>query len=129
MDTPDRLLCPVRALKFYLNVTGGCRPNSTLFVKVRGEGPVSSQTISAWLVKCIQFCYDSPVSAKAHEVRRTAASWAYKSNKHNIDDILRAGSWASHNTFSSFYLADVRQQPDNKFRFCRVVAGRQVDNV
>ena len=126
-DSGDRLLCPVRMLKFYLQATGGYRQDARLFYKLKGDTPVSSQTISAWIVRCIRSAVEDPsVPASAHEVRRLAASWAYVSGVHRLDDILTAGSWASHNTFSSFYLADVRPQADDRFRLCPVVAGRQI---
>jgi len=125
-DSDDRLLCPVRALKFYVTATGGHKPEARLFCKIQGEGMVSSQTISSWIVRCIRLCYDRDIPAHAHEVRRVAVSWAYKGGVHCINDILCAGTWASHSTFSSFYLADVRLQPNNKFRLHPVVAGKQV---
>lgn len=125
-DSDDRLLCPVRALRFYLTATGGYKADSHLFVKLRGDEPVSSQTISSWLVRCIRTAYEGNISAKAHEVRRAATSWAYVSGKHDLQDILNAGTWASHTTFSSFYLADVKKQLDDRFRFPTVVAGKAV---
>lgn len=128
-DNDDRLLCPVRSLHFYLTATGGARPEERLFQKIHGEGTISPQTVSAWITKCIKMCYnDDNVRAHAHQVRRVAVSWAYKGGAHSIDDILCAGTWASHNTFSSFYLADVRLQGrSNKFRMHPVVAGKQLN--
>ena len=126
-DNDDRLLCPVRALKFYLFATGGYQSSDRLFRKVRGEGHVSSQTVSAWLVRCIKTCYDNQhVHAHAHEVRRVAASWAYVGGSHSMEDILSAGTWASHNTFSSFYLADVQTQPNARLRLQPIISGKQV---
>jgi len=125
-DNDDRLLCPVRMLKFYLLVTNGHRDNERLFVKVKGTGEVSSQTISAWIVRCIRSCYSKDsVTAKAHEVRRMAVSWAYKGGAHTLDDILVAGSWANHSTFSAYYLVDVTVQGDGKHRIQPIVAGKQ----
>jgi hypothetical protein len=124
-DSDDRKLCPVRMLKFYLVATGGCQDGAHLFVKIRGDGEVSAQTISKWIVRCIQMCYDGQVLARAHEVRRVAVSWAYKGGAHSLEDILVAGSWATHSTFSSYYLADVRVQTDGRHRITPVVAGKQ----
>ncbi|MEO1148735.1 MAG: hypothetical protein AAFY26_24470 [Cyanobacteria bacterium J06638_22] len=114
-------------LKFYLMATGGYSPGGRLFQKLRDATPVSAQTISAWIVRCIRTATeDSTGRVSAHEVRRMAASWAYVSGGHDLEAILLAGSWASHNTFSSYYLADVVAQPDDRFRLCPVVAGRRI---
>jgi hypothetical protein len=125
-DTDDRLLCPVRAVNFYLTATGGPKAGERLFRLVQKEGAPSSQTVSAWIVKCIKLCYSTEVKAKAHEVRRVSSSWAYHGGTHSMEDILCAGSWASHTTFTSFYLADVRMQGNDKFRMHPVIAGKQV---
>ena len=124
-DSDDRKLCPVRMLKFYLIATGGPRDGAHLFVRLRGDGAVSSQTISNWIVRCIKMSFDCPIPAKAHEVRKVAVSWAYKGGAHSLEDILVAGSWATHTTFSSYYLADVRIQTDGRLRLAPIVAGRQ----
>jgi hypothetical protein len=126
-DNDDRLLCPVRALIFYLHATGGCKPGERLFQKVSGAGAVTAQTVSSWIVRCIRDCCGENIKAKAHEVRRSAASWAYQSSQHHLEDILCAGSWASHTTFSSYYLADVRAQSDGRLRLHPVIAGKQTD--
>lgn len=117
-DLPDRLLCPVRMLKYYLNFTKGTSiHNRRLFVKVRGEGNVVSKTISSWLKNCIIFCHDDKfLKVKGHEVRRMSASWAFFTGV-DVRDILAAGSWSSTTTFTSFYLADVQKQIDGRFRF------------
>jgi hypothetical protein len=126
-DSEDRFLCPVRVLQFYLTATGGHKSEDRLFIKIQGTGEVSSQTVSSWLVKCIRLCYhESDIRVRAHEVRKVATSWAYKGGAHSIDDILSAGTWASHSTFSSYYLADVRRQSDSRFRMHPVIAGKQV---
>jgi len=125
-DTPDRLLCPVRMLKFYLRCTGGYKEASPLFVKCRGEGPVSTKTISSWLKKVICYAYDNDPSGKAvhprgHDVRKLSASWAFSMGI-PVRDILQAGSWARVTTFTSHYLHDVEPQLDGKRRLCPVVA-------
>ena len=116
-DSPDRLLCPVRMLKFYLNFTDGMQKGSKrLFLKTRGTGEVCSRTISTWLKKLIIFCHDDRLpEVRGHEVRRMSASWAFFTGV-KVADILQAGSWARHTTFSSFYLADVQRQVDGRYR-------------
>ena len=129
-DTADRLLCPVRMVRKYLEFTGGLTPKARLFKKVRGEGSPTAQTISSWIKACVKFTHQHrpDVRVVAHEVRRMSASWAFHGGAHSVDDILQAGTWASHTTFTSFYLADVRLQPDGKYRMHPIVARRQLTN-
>ena len=129
-DSDDRLLCPVRMVRKYLAFTGGLQPKQRLFQKVRGVGPPNAQTVAHWICDCIREAHsDTPgLRITAHEVRRMSASWAFYGGCHSLDDILTAGSWASHSTFSSFYLASVRLQPDGRRRLHPVVAGRQLVN-
>ena len=116
--TPERLLCPVRMLKFYLKFTSDADPSGPLFVKLNDQSVPKSQTISAWLKNCIQLIYSrkgQTVAAHAHEVRRTAASWAYFSGV-STNAIIEAGRWRSNNSFTSFYLTEVQLQRDNFYR-------------
>jgi len=46
-DTPDRLLCPVRMLKYYMDFTSKSDPSGPLFLKFNGNGLPKAQTISA----------------------------------------------------------------------------------
>ena len=119
-ELPDRLLCPVRMLKYYVKFTGGLSDaNERLFVKIRGEGSVVSRTISSWLKKCIIFCHNDKLpkhAVKGHQVRRMSSSWAFFTGV-KVNDILAAGSWATPSTFSSYYLADVHHQLDGRYRF------------
>jgi integrase len=127
-DSEDRLLCPVRMVRKYLEFTGGPSPKERLFRKVRGEGPPTSQTLANWIKECVRFAHQHRpgLHVTAHQVRRMSASWAYHGGSHSLDDILQAGTWASHSTFTSFYLADVRLQPDNRHRMHPVVARKQL---
>ena len=127
-DNEDRLLCPVRMVKFYLKFTGGYQAKQRLFRKVKGEGSPTAPTVSHWICDCIKAAHaETPgLQVKAHEVRRMSASWAFFGGVHSLEDILAAGSWASHTTFSSFYLANVRLQPDGRRRMQPVVAGKQL---
>ena len=108
-DTPDRKLCPVRMLKYYIKFSGGTVKNERLFKKCVGGGDLCSKTISSWLKNCIKYCHeDKSVKAKGHEVRRLSTSWALASGA-SVKDILEAASWASTTTFTSYYLVDVVQ--------------------
>jgi len=123
----DLRLCPVTCLRLYLRLTGGLKDDTRLLQKVRGSGPPSAQSVSRWIVQCIQDNHQEvPGAAHAHEVRRMAASWAFQAGHHSMEDILMAGWWSSPVTFTRFYLAHLHPQPDGRFRLTPVVAGRQI---
>ena len=54
----DRLLCPVRALKFYLKMTSSYRQNRTrLFLPIKGNKDISKDTISRWISYTVKLAY------------------------------------------------------------------------
>ena len=83
----DRLLCPVRALRYYLERSMPWRENKRLlFVSFKPghKRDIVPSTISGWIRKTIIECYtDSPAPlleshrVKAHQVRSVAASLAF----------------------------------------------------
>jgi hypothetical protein len=119
-DSRDRLLCPVRMIKFYLHFTNGHKQEGQFFIKCAGEGGILPQTVSAWLKKTIQFAYNSKIKAKGHEVRKTSASWVWASGT-QLADVLASGSWSRASTFTSHYLVDVQRQFSGKFRLSPTV--------
>merc|ERR1712121_47109 len=114
---PDRLLCPVRTLKFYLARTKSARRGrNTLFLPLKlKQTAIHSNTISSWIVRAIQTAYVAADKApeysqllhvRAHEVRALASSWdALK--QVSFSDIMAACRWRSHSTFSDYYLRDI----------------------
>ena len=111
-------LCPVRALRVYVDRTAGSRTNNQLFVswdpKAPGK-PVSKIRLSQWIVEAIQLAYSSrglvpPVGGRAHSTRAVAASWALCRGV-SVQDVCAAASWASSSTFARFYSLDVAEAP------------------
>ncbi len=103
------LLCPVRALRVYIEHSASYRKSEQLFV-VFGNwakgGPVTSQGISRWLVDAITLAYSSlglqcPIGVRAHSTRVIPSSWA-RSSEVSISEICEAPS-----TFVRFYNLDV----------------------
>ena len=84
----DRSLCPVRALRYYLNKTKDLRKGKKLLFMAIKEGyskDISKATISSWIKQSIILaCQKSDQEVqnvpqvKAHEVRALAASLTFK---------------------------------------------------
>ena len=131
----DRSLCPVRALRYYLDRTDDIRQNKQLvFVSFKKgfEKDISPATISSWIKQTIILCYDlSDQEAqnlhqiKAHDVRAFAASKAFQSGM-SLEQLLSACHWKSHNTFTQFYLKDVAWADSELYHLGPVVAAQQI---
>ncbi|KAI2653489.1 ORF V: Enzymatic polyprotein [Labeo rohita] len=116
-DDPNlTLLCPVRALRIYIERTQPFRRSEQLFVCYGGQQKgkaVSKQRISHWLVNAIRMAYlarglPCPLEVRAHSTRGIAASAAL-ANGASLTDICRAAGWATPNTFARFY--NLRTEP------------------
>ncbi|XP_049927771.1 uncharacterized protein LOC126407128 [Epinephelus moara] len=107
-------LCPVRALRLYVDRTAGFRRSDQLFVSWatphKGK-PLSCQRLSHWIVDAIELAYrcrglQPPAGLKAHSTRGMATSWAlFKGVR--VEDICAAASWATPHTFVRFYRLDI----------------------
>ncbi|KAL0187989.1 hypothetical protein M9458_015088, partial [Cirrhinus mrigala] len=116
-DDPNlTLLCPVHALRIYMEPTQPFRRSEQLFVCYGGQQKgkaVSKQRISHWLVNAIRMAYlarglPCPLEVRAHSTRGIAASAAL-ANGASLTDICRAAGWATPNTFARFY--NLRTEP------------------
>ena len=112
----NKLLDPKRAVYEYLKRTQEFREKedkyeTRLFLAInKPHLPVTSQTISSWIVKTIKMAYSqqkkSVGKVKGHSTRAIGPSWAlYKGAK--MKDILDSADWSRSNTFIKFYLKDV----------------------
>ena len=112
----DRSLCPVRALRYYLDRNSDLRQNKELVFVSFTKGfdkDISPATISSWIKQTVILCYElsdqeahTLHQVKAHDVRALAASKAFQSGV-SLEQILSACHWKSYNTFTQFYLKDV----------------------
>ncbi|XP_029975786.1 uncharacterized protein LOC115408980 [Salarias fasciatus] len=108
------MLCPVRALRVYIDRTKSCRKSDQLFVswaKSRLGRPVSKQRLSHWIVWAIALAYNAkglqpPEGLRAHSTRGLTTSWALFRGV-SVEEICAAASWASSHTFARFYRLDV----------------------
>ena len=126
-DLPDRLLCPVRALRYYLKLRHkGQDPNNRFrrllcAFKLGHTGDISKQTVSGWIRQLIKQAYsavqdeDIPhlthTNFQARELRAFASSLGFHQN-YSLKQVMEAASWRNNNTFVSFYLRDLSQIGD-----------------
>jgi integrase len=113
----DQLLCPVRAVRLYLQHTESYRGDKTrLFLSmVHGrKTEVGKQTISRWIRETIKTCYelaapqirDETEGCHAHELRALGSSLLAVRHK-PVQDIMKAAYWKSENCFTTYYLKDM----------------------
>ena len=132
----DRTLCPVRALRFYLDRTKDLRGSrSLLFISFKKghTSDIRPATLSSWLKQTILLCYKQAdqqaldlVQVKANDIRAFAASKAVYGGV-SVDQIMQACHWKAHNTFTNFYLKDLTwSDTDNNMYLGPVVAAQQV---
>ena len=106
----DMTLCPVIALRYYLDKTKELRENKHLFFVSYKDGfskDIQRSTISSWLKQTVILAYKSSdvetqtlANVKAHDVRSMALSLAFKGGV-SLDQILGACFWKSHSTFTN----------------------------
>ena len=124
-------LCPVRAVRCYLDRTAAHRTLcERLFATAgRSKEMISKTTVSFWLRKTISRAYklsgtEQPVPApRACETRGIAPSLLFKKN-FAVDQVLKAGTWRRHTTFTRHYLRDLAHRSLDTFHLCPVVASQ-----
>ena len=129
-DKADASLCPVRALKLYVERTTDPairKGRQRLFVPYRQSTirELNKPALAAWLSRLIKAAYayaedhdDFRVANRfsPHEIRALSTSWA-QLNSVPVEAILAAGCWRKSSTFTSFYLRDLRMERDRLFSF------------
>jgi len=124
-DMPEeKLMCPVRALRFYLDRTSsirGVRQRLFIAYKKGHKGEIAPATVSSWVKRVIHRAYANPNKvalerttphAHMHEVRAVAASWAALSQV-PLESIIRSCQWRSDTVFTSHYLTNIAHIKDN----------------
>ncbi|KAI2646019.1 ORF V: Enzymatic polyprotein [Labeo rohita] len=115
-DPALSLLCPVRALRTYVDRTRSFRRSEQLFVCFGGQQmgkAVSKQRLAHWVVDAITLAYQCqgepcPLGVRAHSTRSVASSHVL-AHSASLADICRAAGWATPNTFARFY--NLRVEP------------------
>ncbi|XP_054826594.1 uncharacterized protein LOC129323855 [Eublepharis macularius] len=103
-----------RAILFYLDRVKPFRIDSNLFICFAGPkkgNRASAQSISRWVVQAILTCYSAanlpcPLQVHAHSTRSQASSAALFRGV-PLQDICRAATWASADTFVKHYALDI----------------------
>ena len=93
----DRTLCPVQALRYYLDRTKDLRGSwSLIFISFKKghTSDIRPATLSFWLKQTILFCYN---------IRAFVASKAFYSGV-PMDQIMKVCHRKAHKTFIDFYL-------------------------
>ena len=127
-----RLLCPVRTVRCYLDRTTAHRLRcERLFVTAeRNTKEISKNTVSFWLQKTIFRVYQlsgrsvPDPTPRARETRGIAPSLLFKKN-FAVDQVLKAGTWRRHTTFTRYYLRDLAHRFLETFHLGPVVAAAQ----
>ena len=128
-----RLLCPVRAVSCYLDRTAAHRPLcERLFVAAgRSKKEITKTTVSFWLRKTISRAYElsgseQPVPApRDRETHGIAPPLLFKKN-FAVDQVLKAGTWRKHTTFTRHCLRDLAHRSLDTFHLGPVVAAQPV---
>ena len=112
----NKKLDPKRCLAVYLKRTETFRTNSgtdipQLFLSTKNpHQPVSSQTISSWIVNTIKFAYkesNKPIErVKGHSTRSVGPSWALFKGV-SMKNIMESADWSKETTFVKHYLKAV----------------------
>ena len=108
------LLCPVHALRAYIDATACVRQSEQLFVRrggTRKGRALSKQRLSHWVVDTITHAYGAsgrppPSGVRCHSTRSISTSWAALRGV-PLETICAAAAWASPGTFSRFYRVNV----------------------
>ena len=111
------LLCPVRALRIYLQRTASFSPRPRrLFVSPRRPSHSLSKTaVSFFLCEVISeadMARPEVDSVLAHSIRGVSTSAAFHSNW-SVASVLKAATWCSNSVFASFCLRDIQHELDD----------------
>ena len=132
-DNLNRMLCPVRAVKIYLNKTKSLRKHrKRLFIPIRGDQDLAKSTLSRWVRYAIKHAYSSRsknpnrlLKPRAHELRALSTSWA-NMNYIPLEEILKSVVWSSSSLFASHYFRDFREQTENLRAMGPIIAAQKV---
>ena len=115
--TQNKCLGPKRTLTYYLSKTESFRhPDSgedivNMFLAgKKPHKPVSSQTISRWLIELIKICYkfgnQTSGKIRGHLTRSVGPSWSFFKGA-SLQQIMKSADWSRETTFNRYDLKTV----------------------
>ena len=110
----DLLLCPVRALRIYLDRTLSLAPSRRRLL-VSPSCPthaMSKNAVSFFLREVIhgaEAAHPEVGTVRAHDIRGVSTSVAFHHNW-SVSAVLDAAAWSSSSVFTSFYLCDLQYE-------------------
>ena len=104
-DLPGSPLCPVQALRSYLDATQG-KSETSLFLHPASFKPLNAGRLAFFLAKAVDWLLPGSL-AEAHDTRRLSTTRTFMSGV-TIGNIVAAASWRSTNTFTSKYLVPIQ---------------------
>ena len=125
LERKERLICPVRALKWYITRTTVTRGSQRrLFLSlVSPKKDVHANTITLWIKTLIKYAYDHATSEErrvfqiddgppnlhrpAHEVRAWSSTISWLTGSISIQALMEGCYWRSHSVFTNHYLHSV----------------------
>lgn len=137
---PDRDLCPVRALRYYLERTQKLRVGNSqrlfLAYKEGHKGDIVKQTVAGWMKATIREAYseieedDIPLtsfSLQVRELRAMSTSLAFHQT-YSLAQVMSAAQWRSQGTFAQFYYRDCPLSNDGLQSIGPIVAAQTIVN-
>ena len=129
----ERLLCPVRALRWYLDRTRNPSRPRHLFLSVRDPSrPLSKAALSFFLRQLIRSAHkDFPdhlapaLRVRAHDIRGVATSLLWSLNR-AVSDVMAVACWRTQSVFANHYLSSVQRVQDDVFSIGPIVAAGSV---
>lgn len=131
-DEPERLLCPIRALRRYLQVTsalGEARPKNLFVSPSCRTRALSKNALSFFLRETIAGAMGDGATGglrpRAHSIRGAGTSIAYAANR-SLKSVMEAARWRSNTVFVARYLNEVAYRYEDRFALGPFVAAGQV---
>jgi hypothetical protein len=132
-DKADQSLCPVRALRIYLEATKKYREGrKRLFLPLaQGKLDFRADVLTQWIRQFLIHAYKTCPTEQAilhrclHETRSIATSWALFHNV-QMTSLLRAAEWKSANVFINNYMRDMSHVQDGTSKFGPIVVAEHI---
>ena len=130
-DLPEeRLLCPVRAVRAYLDIMSSVAPRPCLLLVSprRPSRPLLKSALSFFLCEVVlNACAveEGALPPCAYSIRAAATSAAFFRNW-SVSKVLKAATWRSNPVLASFYFSDISYSLDSCHSLRPFVAGGSV---